>query len=73
MTLIKNLKDLTMRTLLAARRFAQDQIADSDKPLTSAERRRVTLAQLQIQEERFRMKIIQIQAYRRELLAGIAR
>jgi hypothetical protein len=41
-----------------------------DPPLTTAERRRVALASLAIMERRHQLRIAQIQAERRTLLAG---
>ena len=43
---------------------------EPDPPLTAAERRRVALAALQIQERRYQLRLVQIQQERRALLAG---
>jgi hypothetical protein len=63
-----------MRTLLAARHSAQYQNAHSriadDAPLTREERRRITLASLEIMERRHRLRLAQIEAEKRSLLAG---
>ena len=62
-----------MRTLQHARRPAQREPQGfENEPLTSAERRRVALASLAIMERRHQLKLIQIQAERRALLAGAA-
>ena len=42
----------------------------SEPPLTREERRRVALASLAIQEQRFRRKIVEIEHERRALLAS---
>jgi hypothetical protein len=56
-----------------ARRLAQREPQGfENQPLTAAERRHIALAALQIQEQRYRLKLAQIEHERRGLLAGAA-
>lgn len=60
-----------MRNLSFARRSAQIDHShfEHEPPLTAAERRNVALAALQILEKRHRLKLAQIAAEKRALLA----
>ncbi len=60
-----------MQKVTLARRSAQlrPPRSEPEPPLTAAERRRVVLAALQIQEQRHRLRLVQIAAERRSLLA----
>jgi len=64
-----------MRNLAPARRTAPPRSTqfETELPLTAAERRRVALAALQIQEQRYRIRLAQIAAERRALLASESR
>jgi hypothetical protein len=61
-----------MQSLPFARRSAQLHPSQSEResPLTTAERRRVALAALQIQERRHRLQLARIALERRALLAA---
>jgi hypothetical protein len=58
-----------MRNVQYAPRLAQTNQSrfEDEAPLTAAERRNVALAALQIQEQRYRLRLAQIAAERRAL------